>query len=349
MRGKRSRHSETRGSHDNLEELDDAMMSRYTRSSSGQCRSTHHAECQFTPKFGEECYFSSAKYPAKYQDQSSSASCRSKTWPKEDHSKLGEDVCGALIENPRTSHLQNGRDPRVSTREEKRAPRSSSTSVKKTSREDQQRLPKVRNPGDHSGYKREYLVSTGDSRHYIPNVADPIPAIDEVGRFLEQAEARSRSVKQLAREVENQKYFRSIEQRQEKQRQRQKEIKQQQQQQQHLQMEAQPPPTTQGPKAQAETQDLQNTATTAHSTSQEPTLQTFKPPQVPSHQNGTSSNVNNEVQNAPLQYPQSQQVTEPTCAQITELTDAKRTLSKNEPPKSQSNQVLKVSVSNFSF
>jgi hypothetical protein len=34
-----------------------------------------------------------------------------------------------------------------------------------------------------------------------PSASDPIPAIEEVGRYLEQAEARAKSVKELAKEL----------------------------------------------------------------------------------------------------------------------------------------------------
>ncbi len=52
--------------------------------------------------------------------------------------------------------------------------------------------------------EREYLVSTGSSRHYETQskaAHDPIPAIEEVGRYIEQAENRAKSVKDIARDL----------------------------------------------------------------------------------------------------------------------------------------------------
>lgn len=60
-----------------------------------------------------------------------------------------------------------------------------------------------------SSREREYLVSTGaSSRHYIHETQskaahDPIPAIEEVGRYIEQAENRAKSVKDIARDLAN--------------------------------------------------------------------------------------------------------------------------------------------------
>ena len=56
-----------------------------------------------------------------------------------------------------------------------------------------------------SSRDREYLVSTG--QRYIHESAqnkaahDPIPAIEEVGRYIEQAENRAKSVKDIARDL----------------------------------------------------------------------------------------------------------------------------------------------------
>jgi hypothetical protein len=42
-----------------------------------------------------------------------------------------------------------------------------------------------------------------------PSASDPIPAIEEVGRYLEQAEARAKSVKELAKELADDKTARA--------------------------------------------------------------------------------------------------------------------------------------------
>lgn len=258
-------------------------------------------------------------------------------------------MCGALLDDPRVPYTHNGKDTRIPREENARVPREEnsrvprednrdprcSSSNRKSNKQAQTRLPRAprpTNPFDFPGSsscKREYLVSTGDSRHFLPPPGDPVPAIDEVGWFLEQAEARSRSVKQLAREVENQKYLRAIEQRQEKQMQRQKELKQQ-----HVHIEPQQP------KGQDEVLHPQNSSI-AHPSAMDTTVH---PVQAHPQSNGTTARSADVEADPYLQ--QSGPAAEPPCNPTAELdpTGSKKLPPKSDPVKSQSHQVLKVTL-----
>lgn len=115
-------------------------------------------------------------------------------------------------------------------REESREPRYSSSNKKRSKPHQQQQqhyISRDKSPSDYpsshytSGREREYLVSTGESKHFLQQTdthkaSDPIPAIEEVGRYLEQAEARAKSVKELAKELATEKSIHTTDLRQDK-------------------------------------------------------------------------------------------------------------------------------------
>lgn len=199
-RGKRSRHAGTTASNSRQQA---ASASAATASGDihypkydlyGYKYNNPVEQCQYTTKYGEDCHYkynSAASSAAATAGSASTGGCAyNKTWPKQHCT----DEEGRVY--TQDDHQVQYVD-QYGLQQQQQPPRS-----KKTRKQQQHR---DRSPGQvnpdfpcFSSREREYLVSTG---HYQAKASDPIPAIEEVGRYIEQAESRAKSVKDIARDL----------------------------------------------------------------------------------------------------------------------------------------------------
>jgi len=153
---------------------------------------TQPAECQ--TNYEEDCHYSSSgKYKNQRTDQDNHQSSyqRNKTWPKQN-----------LVEDNQRVNYHNNKveGPRYSSSSKKRGKPQQHHQHNLTRDEQPSECPSSHCP---SGHDREHLVSTGESRNFLQQAekskaSDPIPAIEEVGHYLEKAEARrAKSEKEL--------------------------------------------------------------------------------------------------------------------------------------------------------
>ena len=149
-----------------------------------------------------------------------------------------------------------------------------------------------------------------------PSASDPIPAIEEVGRYLEQAEARAKSVKELAKELAEDKTAPRSSQDPEHQQQ------QQQQQLQRQQQEQEQAPQQLQEEAASQVEVVTEEEAAAKTAAMDSSLQTFRPPPLPQQQQQqhvqTSRQQQPEVQ---LQQEQIQYV-DNDCCQVAVTTNA---------------------------
>jgi hypothetical protein len=150
-------------------------------------------ECQYTTKYGEDCYFSSSKYatdqPSQSAQQQPSSGQSNKTWPKQ---RLQHDEAERVYtqDDQRVQYLQEQLEAETSRLllrgEDNREPRYSSSSKKRTKQQQQQQhySSRDKSPSDYPSSsaaavahynsarerEREYLVSTGESKHYLQQV-----------------------------------------------------------------------------------------------------------------------------------------------------------------------------------
>ena len=187
-RGKRSRHAGTT-SNRNTGDI------HYPKYDLGGYQEQHYKyknpECQYTTKYGEDCHFAapSSKYGGQQQPRVDSCGYN-KTWPKQHCTEEFEDHQYLMQDQPPQQQQQQTQPPRS----------------KKSRSKHRDRSPQQPQQLDYpcfSSREREYLVTTGQTRHYETQKAanDPIPAIEEVGRYIEQAENRAKSVKDIARDL----------------------------------------------------------------------------------------------------------------------------------------------------
>ena len=142
--------------------------------------------------------------PHRYQQQGGSSSQQqscayNKTWPKQ-HCTDEEGRVFPTQDDQQVQYVDVDVIPQQS-RPKKKKHRDRSPGQVQSSHQQQQQASQDSYP---CFREREYLVSTGSSRHYETQskaAHDPIPAIEEVGRYIEQAENRAKSVKDIARDL----------------------------------------------------------------------------------------------------------------------------------------------------
>jgi hypothetical protein len=189
-------------------------------------------ECQYTTKYGEDCHFAAAAAAAasdsKYQEKFNTTSgggerergcAYNKTWPKqhctdeEGRVYTQDDQQVQYIDqltHEEQQRLMYQHEQQQQQQQQSRSKKNRNRSHGDTGGRGRDRSPQQ--PIGADGYpsltnrEREYLVSTGTSRHYLHEgqskaANDPIPAIEEVGRYIEQAESRAKSVKDIARDL----------------------------------------------------------------------------------------------------------------------------------------------------
>ena len=196
-RGKRSRHAGT-----SARNTGDIHYPKYDLGGYHQEQQYKYKnpECQYTTKYGEDCHFAtsaSSKHGGGPPQQSSSASCGyNKTWPKQHCTEEFEDHQYLMQDQPPPQQQQQ-QPPRSKKSRSKHRDRSPQQPQQQQQQQQQLDYPCF------SSREREYLVTTGSTRHYETQKAanDPIPAIEEVGRYIEQAENRAKSVKDIARDL----------------------------------------------------------------------------------------------------------------------------------------------------
>ena len=201
-RGKRSRHAGTgqhqegrsgnRGGGGQVEEVDsrgDIHYPKYELYNNGQYKYStqpQQRECQYTTKYGEDCYFSSSKYPDQSgaRDQAPSVA-GNKTWPKQ---RLPDDSERVYTQDDqRVQYIQDQLEAETSRLllrgEDNREQRYASSGKKRTKQQQQQQqqhyssrdkspceYPSSSSAAHYRDREREYLVSTGDSKHYLQQV-----------------------------------------------------------------------------------------------------------------------------------------------------------------------------------
>lgn len=191
-RGKRSRHAGTSSRSSNVAP-GDIHYPKYDLYGYKYNTNTAPDQCQYTTKYGEDCHFSSG--------MSTSKCAYNKTWPKQ---HCGDEEGRVYTQDDQQVQYLDQLDHQ---QQHSQQPQQSRPKKKKHHNRD-------RSPQQLDSYPcfssrdREYLVSTGQTtRHYIHESAqnkaahDPIPAIEEVGRYIEQAESRAKSVKDIARDL----------------------------------------------------------------------------------------------------------------------------------------------------
>ena len=139
-------------------------------------------------------------FTRRYQQQGGSQSCAyNKTWPKQ-HCTDEEGRVFPTQDDQQVQYVDVDVIPQQS-RPKKKKHRDRSPGQQAGHAGHQ---PQPQGGQDYPCFReREYLVSTG-SRHYETQskaAHDPIPAIEEVGRYIEQAENRAKSVKDIARDL----------------------------------------------------------------------------------------------------------------------------------------------------
>ena len=183
-RGKRSRHAGTSG-----RSTGDIHYPKYDLGGGGYQEQYKYKnpECQYTTKYGEDCHFASS---SKYGGGGQSSCGYNKTWPKQHCTEEFEDHQYLMQEQPQQQPPQP-----------QQAPRSKKSRSKHRDRSPQQ--PVLDPSPCFSSREREYLVTTAGKHYDTQRQAanDPIPAIEEVGRYIEQAENRAKSVKDIARDL----------------------------------------------------------------------------------------------------------------------------------------------------
>jgi hypothetical protein len=165
---------------------------QYKYSTQPQPQQQQQRECQYTTKYGEDCYFSSSKYatdqPSQSAQQQPSSGQSNKTWPKQ---RLQHDEAERVYtqDDQRVQYLQEQLEAETSRLllrgEDNREPRYSSSSKKRTKQQQQQHYSsRDKSPSDYPSSsaaavahynsarerEREYLVSTGESKHYLQQV-----------------------------------------------------------------------------------------------------------------------------------------------------------------------------------
>ena len=136
-------------------------------------------ECQYTTKYGEDCYFSSSKYSDQAAGQQPAVP-GNKTWPKQRLHDESERVY--TQDDQRVQYLQEQLEAETSRLllrgDDNREPRYSSSSKKRTKQQQQQHYSsRDKSPSEYPSSsahyrdrEREYLVSTGESKHYLQQV-----------------------------------------------------------------------------------------------------------------------------------------------------------------------------------
>jgi len=165
-------------------------------------------------------------------------------------------------------------------------------------------------------------VSTGESKHFLqqqeghctkPSASDPIPAIEEVGRYREQAEARAKSVKELAKELAEEKSARASQDQRQSQAQQESEPSQQQPQQAEAQALVEPKQIEEVPETKQVTTNMDSS------------MQTFRPPPPPQPMSSTmvrSSDRQQMQQQPEVQLQQEQiQYVDNDCCQVAVTTN----------------------------
>ena len=135
-------------------------------------------ECQYTTKYGEDCYFSSSKYSEQAAGQQPAVP-GNKTWPKQRLHDESERVY--TQDDQRVQYLQEQLEAETSRLllrgDDNREPRYSSSSKKRTKQQQQHYSSRDKSPSEYPSSsahyrdrEREYLVSTGESKHYLQQV-----------------------------------------------------------------------------------------------------------------------------------------------------------------------------------
>ena len=192
-RGKRSRHAGT-----SARNTGDIHYPKYDLGGGSyqheQQYKYKNPECQYTTKYGEDCHFTTSSKHGGGGSQQQQSCGYNKTWPKQHCTEEFEDHQYLMQDQPPPQQQQQ------------QPPRSKKSRSKHRDRSPQQPQQQQQQQLDYpcfSSREREYLVTTGSTRHYETQKAanDPIPAIEEVGRYIEQAENRAKSVKDIARDL----------------------------------------------------------------------------------------------------------------------------------------------------
>ena len=243
-RGKRSRHtgaSHGGGHHEGGRRAQSQQVSdihypkyelygQYKYSQGGQ----QQVECQYQTKYGEDCHFSGGA-----QGSRTKSECQyNKTWPKQHYQDEGDQRC-AVQDDQNIQYLQEleaAEAARLMQEEQQQQQQQQQQQrdtrgykKRKEQRQHYDQRLREKSPGTQETYPslsakdREYLVSTvGSKQHLVQQpqshsqdlaqqsatqskaAQDPIPAIEEVGRYVEEAKGQ-KSVKELAKDIKEQK------------------------------------------------------------------------------------------------------------------------------------------------
>ena len=153
-------------------------------------------QCQYTTKYGEDCHFGNVGSKCAYN----------KTWPKqhctdEEGRVYTQDDQQVQYTDLQLESMHSGHHQQHPQQQQQSRPKKKKHHNRDKSPQQLESYPCF------SSRDREYLVSTGNtSRNYLHETQskaahDPIPAIEEVGRYIEQAENRAKSVKDIARDL----------------------------------------------------------------------------------------------------------------------------------------------------